>query len=104
MDPDEFVVRARELAGLALTAGRDPQEVPPTWAGIVLVGRDAEELRSLEDERAAKGLPMDVWRGTIDDLRILRDRLAGIGTTWLIALPAGPSDRAALVAETLRDA
>jgi alkanesulfonate monooxygenase SsuD/methylene tetrahydromethanopterin reductase-like flavin-dependent oxidoreductase (luciferase family) len=103
MDPDTFVARARELAGLARAAGRDPEEVPPTWAGIVLVGRDSEELRSLEDERASKGLPMDVWRGTIDDLRILRDRLVTVGTTWLVALPAGPSDRAALVAETLRD-
>ncbi len=104
MDLDTFVARASELAGLARAAGRDPQEVPPTWAGIVLVASDAGELRSLEDERAAKGLPMDIWRGTVDDLRAFRDRLAAVGTTWLVALPAGPSDRAALVAATLRDA
>ncbi len=102
LDADAFVVRAAELAGLAADAGRDPAEVPPTWAGIVLVGRDANELATLESERAGKGLPMDIWRGTADDLRRFRDRIEAVGTTWLVAVAAGPADRAELIAATLR--
>ena len=99
---DAFVARAGELAGLATGAGRDPAEVPPTWAGIMLVGRDANELATLEAERAGKGLGMDIWRGTADDLRRLRDRVEGVGATWLIAVAAGPADRSELLAATLR--
>jgi alkanesulfonate monooxygenase SsuD/methylene tetrahydromethanopterin reductase-like flavin-dependent oxidoreductase (luciferase family) len=104
LDAETYVARAHELAGLARDAGRDPAEVSPTWAGIVLVGRDVAELRSLETERAAKGLPMAIWRGTVDDLRAFRDRIAALGTTWLVALAAGPPGRAELIAATLRDA
>ena len=102
LDADTFVTRAADLARLTVDAGRDPAEVPPTWAGIVLLGRDAKELATLEAERAAKGLGMDIWRGTGDDLRRLRDRIEGAGATWLIAVAAGPSDRSGLLAATLR--
>jgi len=102
LDQDTFVARAHDLADRAREAGRDPGEVRPTWGGIVLVGRDRAELATLEAERAAKGLAMDVWRGTVDDLRALRDGLTTVGATWLVALAAGPTDRAALVAETIR--
>jgi alkanesulfonate monooxygenase SsuD/methylene tetrahydromethanopterin reductase-like flavin-dependent oxidoreductase (luciferase family) len=102
LDADTFVARVGELAGLATGAGRDPAEVPPTWAGIMLVGRDANELATLEAERAGKGLGMDIWRGTADDLRRFRDRVEGVGATWLIAVAAGPADRSELVAATLR--
>ena len=102
LDADTFAARAGELAGLATDAGRDPAEVPPTWAGIMLVGRDANELATLEAERAGKGLGMDIWRGTADDLRRFRDRVEGVGATWLIAVAAGPADRSELVATTLR--
>jgi alkanesulfonate monooxygenase SsuD/methylene tetrahydromethanopterin reductase-like flavin-dependent oxidoreductase (luciferase family) len=104
LDVDTFVDRSATLAELARAAGRDLRDVPPTWAGIVLVGRDVQELRTLEAERAGKGLPMAVWRGTADDLRAFRDRLEAAGATWLVALAAGPPDRAELVAATLRDA
>lgn len=102
LDADTFVARATDLAGLAADAGRDPAEVPPTWAGIMLLGRDANELATLEAERAGKGLGMDIWRGTADDLRRLRDRIEGVGATWLIAVAAGPADRSELLAATLR--
>ena len=102
MDADTFVARAADLAGLAADAGRDPAEVPPTWAGIMLLGRDANELATLESERAGKSLSMDIWRGTADDLRRLRDRVEGVGATWLVAVAAGPADRSELLAETLR--
>ena len=99
---DTFVARAGALAGLATGAGRDPAEVPPTWAGIMLVGRDPNELATLEAERAGKGLAMDIWRGTADDLRRFGDRVEGVGATWLIAVAAGPADRSELLAATLR--
>jgi alkanesulfonate monooxygenase SsuD/methylene tetrahydromethanopterin reductase-like flavin-dependent oxidoreductase (luciferase family) len=102
LDPATFAVRAGELADRAREAGRDPAEVPPTWAGIVLVGEDRTELATLEAERAAKGLSMDVWRGTVGDLRSMRDGLSTVGTTWMVVLAAGPPDRVELVAATLR--
>jgi alkanesulfonate monooxygenase SsuD/methylene tetrahydromethanopterin reductase-like flavin-dependent oxidoreductase (luciferase family) len=103
LDEETFLGRAGELAEHARAAGRDPRDVPPTWAGIVLVGRDAAELGRLETDRVAKGLPMEIWRGTTDDLRRFRDRLDAAGTTWLITLAAGPADRVDLIAAMLRD-
>ncbi len=102
MDIDAFVARAEELSTWAREAGRDPAEVPPTWAGIVLVGEDAAELATLEQARAAEGGSLDIWRGTVDDLRRLRDRVAATRATWMIPLAAGPADRLELVADTLR--
>jgi alkanesulfonate monooxygenase SsuD/methylene tetrahydromethanopterin reductase-like flavin-dependent oxidoreductase (luciferase family) len=102
MRTDDFITRTAQLAGWAREAGRDPSEVPPTWAGIVLVGRDAAELASLEERRADAGGSLDIWRGTTNDLRRLRDRVTQAGATWMVPLAAGPSDRLDLVAETLR--
>jgi alkanesulfonate monooxygenase SsuD/methylene tetrahydromethanopterin reductase-like flavin-dependent oxidoreductase (luciferase family) len=100
---DRFRERAASLARSAAEAGRDPAEVPSTWAGIALVGEDAAALAALERDREAKGLTMDIWRGTADDLRALRDRVAAAGATWMVAVAAGPADRSALIASTLRD-
>jgi alkanesulfonate monooxygenase SsuD/methylene tetrahydromethanopterin reductase-like flavin-dependent oxidoreductase (luciferase family) len=102
MRTDEFLRRAGQLADWAREAGRDPAEVPPTWAGIVLLGRDAAELTSLEEARAGGGGSLDIWRGTVDDLRRLRDRVTAAGATWMVPLAAGPPDRLDLIAETLR--
>ena len=102
LDRDTFLERAGELSVRTREEGRAPGEVPPTWAGIVLVGRDNAELDTLERERSAKGSSMEVWRGTTDDLRSFRDDLAAAGATWLIVLAAGPTDRVELIAETLR--
>ena len=102
MPTDAFLHRCAQLADWAREAGRDPAEVPPTWAGIALVGTDAAELASLEARRAETGGSLDIWRGTVDDLRSLRDRVLATGATWMIALAAGPPDRLDLIAETLR--
>jgi alkanesulfonate monooxygenase SsuD/methylene tetrahydromethanopterin reductase-like flavin-dependent oxidoreductase (luciferase family) len=99
---DAFTERAATLARLAREAGRDPASVTPTWAGIALVGEDAAALTRLEEDRAAKGLPMDIWRGTASDLRAFRDIVAATGGTWLVTVAAGPPDRAELIAATLR--
>jgi len=102
MRTDAFLRRSEQLAGWAREAGRDPAEVPPTWAGIVLLGRDAAELASLQQARADGGGSLDIWRGTLDDLRRLRDRVTHAGATWMVPLAAGPADRLDLIAETLR--
>jgi alkanesulfonate monooxygenase SsuD/methylene tetrahydromethanopterin reductase-like flavin-dependent oxidoreductase (luciferase family) len=102
MRTDAFLHRCGQLAGWAREAGRDPEEVPPTWAGIVLVGADAVELASLEERRAEAGGSLDIWRGTVDDLRTLRDRIVATGATWMVPLAAGPPDRLDLIADTLR--
>lgn len=102
LDAEAFAARAGDLARLAQEAGRAPEEVPPTWAGIALVGEDDASLRRLEEDRAAKGISMQIWRGTVDQLRGLRDAVAAAGGTWLIAVAAGPPDRSELIADTLR--
>ena len=102
MDADAFEGRAGQLRAFAEEAGRDPREVPPTWAGIVLLGSTASELSALEDERESAGGSLSIWRGTLDDLRRLRDRLDRVGASWVVPLAAGPSDRLDLIAETLR--
>jgi alkanesulfonate monooxygenase SsuD/methylene tetrahydromethanopterin reductase-like flavin-dependent oxidoreductase (luciferase family) len=102
MAAEAFEHRAMQLAGFAREAGREPGDVPPTWAGIVLLGADAGELATLEDERETAGGSLDIWRGTVDDLRRLRDRVAATGASWMVPLAAGPPDRLDLIAETLR--
>lgn len=102
MRTNAFLQRCGQLAGWAREAGRDPEEVPPTWAGIVLVGQDAAELASLEERRVEAGGSLDIWRGTVDDLRSLRDRVLATGATWMVPLAAGPPDRLDLIADTLR--
>jgi alkanesulfonate monooxygenase SsuD/methylene tetrahydromethanopterin reductase-like flavin-dependent oxidoreductase (luciferase family) len=102
MPDDAFVARAEQLSVEARVADRDPAEVVPTWSAIALVGRDRTELATLEAARAESGGSLDIWRGTTDDLRRLRDRLDPLGVTWMIALAAGPSDRLDVIVETLR--
>lgn len=101
LDVEAFTTRAADLARAVTKAGREPAEVPPTWGAIVLVGRDRSDLAALETERAAKGLPMDIWRGTLEDLVALRDALVGSGCVWMIMSAVGPADRAGLIASAL---
>jgi alkanesulfonate monooxygenase SsuD/methylene tetrahydromethanopterin reductase-like flavin-dependent oxidoreductase (luciferase family) len=97
MGADAFRASASRLAALA--GGRS---VSPTWGGIVLVGRDGEELGRLLEERRSRGLGMDVWAGTADELRSFAADLEETGCSWLIALPVGGGDRLELVADVLR--
>jgi alkanesulfonate monooxygenase SsuD/methylene tetrahydromethanopterin reductase-like flavin-dependent oxidoreductase (luciferase family) len=103
LDAEGFEVRAGTLAALAVEAGRDPEDVRPTWGGIALVGKDRRELSRLEQERAAKGLPMELWRGTVEDLRSFRRRLEAAGCVWFVCIAAGPADRASMIGEALAD-
>ena len=104
MDADAFEDRADRLRRRAEEAGRDPAEIASTWGGIVLVGRDSDDLARLDADRAASGVAWDPWRGTVDDLRAFAARLADAGASWIVCMPAGPEDRTELIARTLRGA
>ncbi len=97
MDAEHFEESAAELRRLA-----EGRPVAPTWGGIVLVGTDPADLERLRQERAAKGLSMDVWQGDVGDLRAFADRLREAGCSWVVVLPVGGEDRLPLVAEALR--
>lgn len=98
-----FARRAALLAEEASAAGR---AVEPTWAGVVLVGRDETELAALLEERERRSLPSrdEVWSGTVETLARFLLELAGAGATWAIVLPGAPTEgRLELIAsEVLR--
>ena len=97
MDADAFRAAAGRLSTFA-----DGRPVASTWGGIVLVGRDREELSDLLAARRAKGLDTDVWTGTAADLRSFAADLEDVGCSWLVALPVGGDDRLGVVADALR--
>jgi alkanesulfonate monooxygenase SsuD/methylene tetrahydromethanopterin reductase-like flavin-dependent oxidoreductase (luciferase family) len=97
MDAEGFEAAAGELRRLA--GGR---RVAPTWGGIALVGADDADLERLRAERRAKGLSMDVWQGSAEDLRDFADRLRAADCSWIVVLPVGGDDRIEVVAGALR--
>jgi alkanesulfonate monooxygenase SsuD/methylene tetrahydromethanopterin reductase-like flavin-dependent oxidoreductase (luciferase family) len=97
LDAEGFEAAAGELRRLA--GGRS---VAPTWGGIALVGTDEGDLDRRRAERRDKGLSMDIWQGTTDDLRSFAGRLEGSGCSWVIVQPVGGEDRVDVVAEALR--
>ncbi|HEX5936692.1 MAG TPA: LLM class flavin-dependent oxidoreductase [Actinomycetota bacterium] len=96
MDAGAFHAAVGRLASLS-----DGRPVSPTWGGIVLVGRNREELSRVVADRRSKGLDMDVWIGTADELRTFAARLHDVGCSWLISVPVGGDDRLELVADVL---
>lgn len=101
---DDYTERVGRLRRAVVDAGREPTEVPPTWAGIALVGEDRADLEALERRRDEQGLPGDLWRGTAAEFRAFVEGLADLGTTWCVVLPAGPRDRIDVVAEAFTSA
>ena len=92
---------ATKVASLRRQAGG--RDVAATWAGIVLVGKDADETASLVEARLSAGLAInDLWSGTAAQLRQFAESLDALGATWFIVLAAGPRDRLQLIAEALR--
>jgi alkanesulfonate monooxygenase SsuD/methylene tetrahydromethanopterin reductase-like flavin-dependent oxidoreductase (luciferase family) len=96
IDAEAFEAAVHELRRLA-----DGRFVVPTWGGIVLVGDDEPHLQRLREDRRARGLTMDLWQGTVDDLRRFADRLATAGCEWIVTLPVGEGDRVDVVASAL---
>ncbi len=98
LDAEAFAATAARLRALA-----GDREVPPTWGGIALVGRDRGELGRLIDERTARGRSLEgVWVGTVADLRAFVEALARHGAVWFVVLPVGPEDRLDVIADALR--
>ena len=97
LDAEGFEAAAGELRRLA-----DGRLVAPTWGGIALVGTDEGDLEQRRGERRDKGLSMDIWQGTTEDLRSFAGRLEEAGCSWLIVQPVGGEDRVDVVAEALR--
>ncbi len=94
LDLDGFAARAARLRELA-----EGRHVPPTWAGIALVGDDRADLDRLLDQRAERNLPLDgVWSGTADEWSRFIEALRAEGATWCVVLPAGPPDRLDVIA------
>jgi len=94
MGVEEFSRKERLLR----EAARD-RPVSATWAGIVVVGRDDDEVGRLLDQRSVRRLEHRVWSGTTASLRIHLDALAAAGSTWSVLVPGGPPDRLDLIAE-----
>ena len=100
LDPERFGARARLLAQAAEAAGRPVSRRPQaTWAGILLVGTDQEELASLIERRRARGLDDEAWTGTTEELVHFLDELGNAGSEWAVGVLAGPADRRQLLAE-----
>jgi len=97
LGPEEFRSKAKLLAEEAEQAGRITEA---TWAGIVLVGQDDEEVEALLERRHRSNM-IDAlsWSGTAERfVEHLRD-LADAGATWAIMVVAGPAGRRELIAE-----
>jgi alkanesulfonate monooxygenase SsuD/methylene tetrahydromethanopterin reductase-like flavin-dependent oxidoreductase (luciferase family) len=92
--PEAF---ARKVEVLREAARGRPVE--PTWAGIVLAGRDEDETAELVARRRARGLDDEAWTGTVDELAGFLRRLEAAGASWAVMVVAGPADRRPLIAE-----
>jgi alkanesulfonate monooxygenase SsuD/methylene tetrahydromethanopterin reductase-like flavin-dependent oxidoreductase (luciferase family) len=98
--PEEFARKATVVAEEAGAAGR---EVEPTWAGIALVGEDETEAERLTAARRERGMSTDdIWIGGAERFAEHVRKLGEAGATWVIVVAAGPTDRAELIARTVR--
>jgi alkanesulfonate monooxygenase SsuD/methylene tetrahydromethanopterin reductase-like flavin-dependent oxidoreductase (luciferase family) len=94
---DRFAEKVARLRAASAAAGR---RVDPTWAGLVLVGRDQTELDALLAERRDRGTSIgDMWTGTADELVSFLRRLRDRGATWAVLMLAGPADRMDVIGE-----
>lgn len=96
LDPEEFRDLADVLAEASREAGR---KSIPTWAGIVLVGRDEKETGDLLARRRARGMRDLAWAGTCEELITHLRALSEAGAEWAIVVAAGPKDRRAVIAQ-----
>ena len=100
VSPEAFARKAALLAAEADAAGR---EAEATWAGIALVGQDDAETDRLTAARRDRGMSVDdIWIGTSERFAEHARMLGESGATWVIVVPAGPADRAELIAGTVR--
>ena len=95
---DRFARKAAMLREAASASGR---AVEATWGGIVVIGRDADEVDDLMRERGRRGLPTDVWSGTAWSLRGWLDELEAAGASWAVLGPGGPRQLEAIGSDVL---
>jgi alkanesulfonate monooxygenase SsuD/methylene tetrahydromethanopterin reductase-like flavin-dependent oxidoreductase (luciferase family) len=94
LDEQTFAARARLVRD---EAGGRPVE--PTWAGPVVVGRDAREVDRIVAARRERGSMQEAFAGDLGATATWLDRLAEAGATWAILLAAGGADRIDMIGE-----
>jgi alkanesulfonate monooxygenase SsuD/methylene tetrahydromethanopterin reductase-like flavin-dependent oxidoreductase (luciferase family) len=95
----EFARKADLLAEASAAAGRSCE---PTWAGIVVVGRDDVEAGAMLEARSARRmLETNVWAGSIDAFVSFLIGLREAGASWTVLVPAGPPDRVEMIASVI---
>lgn len=87
---------ARKSARLRELGGRD---VPVTWGGVAVVGRDEAEAERLAAARRDKGVVAGDFAGDALSAAAWLGRLHGAGAAWAIVLAAGGADRMELIGE-----
>ena len=98
LQPDEFARKATLLRAEAAGRGVDAEA---TWAGIAVVGRDEQEAEELLHARRTRGMPdTGIFVGGVEAFQALLRGIEEAGATWAIVVPAGPPDRAELIAAT----
>jgi alkanesulfonate monooxygenase SsuD/methylene tetrahydromethanopterin reductase-like flavin-dependent oxidoreductase (luciferase family) len=96
--PENFRTKASLLQDEAGRAGREGA-VEATWAGIVMVGEDDAEAKSLAATREEKGIDALGFHGSPEAFAGFLGDLAEAGASWAIVVLAGPGDRRTLVGE-----
>ena len=96
LDEETFADRVRFLR-----AEEDGRLVEPTWAGPVVVGRDAGEADRIVAARREKGSMQEAFAGDLDATAGWLERLAEAGATWAILLVLGGADRIDMIGEGL---
>ncbi|MEX2406961.1 MAG: LLM class flavin-dependent oxidoreductase, partial [Actinomycetota bacterium] len=96
MDEETFADRVR-----LLQAEADGRPVEPTWAGPVVVGRDAREADRIVATRRQRGSMQEAFAGDVRATAEWLERLADAGATWAILLAVGGTDRIDLIGEGL---
>ncbi len=96
LDEETFAARVR-----LVRAEADGRPVEPTWAGPVVVGQDAAEVKRIVAGRREKGSMQEAFAGDLDATAGWLDRLAEAGATWAILLVLGGTERIDMIGEGL---
>jgi alkanesulfonate monooxygenase SsuD/methylene tetrahydromethanopterin reductase-like flavin-dependent oxidoreductase (luciferase family) len=96
LDEETFAARVR-----LLRAEADGRPVEPTWAGPVVVGRDARDADLIVAARRERGSMQEAFAGDLGATADWLERLTEAGASWAILLAAGGSDRIDVIGEGL---
>jgi alkanesulfonate monooxygenase SsuD/methylene tetrahydromethanopterin reductase-like flavin-dependent oxidoreductase (luciferase family) len=96
LDEETFAARVR-----LLRAEADGRPVEPTWAGPVVVGRDARDADRIVAARRERGSMQEAFAGDLGATAGWLERLAEAGASWAILLAVGGADRIDVIGEGL---